>query len=252
MTTRQPRRNAPTEKIDVGKVVRLVSDAFLITELPDGKRELSTKRATPAALQGLLLSLAILTDKADAMLEERHRRFINKPHPQLQADWEAWKARLEDYLQKVNACIAEGRFLEPRCCSFTVTLPLLLGWYPNEAGDGVDPNQKTQKVPDLASIFQIFNGLIEAGAFFETLTLGTFMGDVATSAKETYEVYIDPVVEAAVAAAEAIANVPGALMKAVKRHQQNLSALPWILGGGLVVGAIYLAKGGKVPSLKRS
>lgn len=247
------RRNAKASKIDVGKVVRLTSDALLITQLPDGGRELSTKRATPAAMQGLLLGLAVLTDRANAMLEERHRQWANKPYPQIEADFQAWRGRFEAYLADVNECIGSSRFNDPQCISWTVTLPLLLGWYPNEAGDGVDPAQKVQKTPDLASIFLIFNQLIEAGAVFETYTLGTFMGDVATSAEESYETYVDPIVEAAVAAAKAVAELPQTLMAAAKRHQNTLSALPWILGGGLVVGAIYLAKGGKVPPyLKRS
>lgn len=223
-------------KLDQEKFSALFQDYYL--RRPDGK--LSNERATPAALQPLLLMLLVWTEQMEAEWKSL------RPHhptlqPQLNAAVNAWYERLYVYLEVVDACIAQGRGNDPSCCYYTVTAPLLLGWYPNEAGDGIDPKQVSPKVLDVGSPMSLAVQLCELGKFHQFHTPAQFFSD----ALQNFEDSLGPGWQIAKSAGErawqCLQDPMTCLQKSVDTLKKLSQPSPLMLGAAIVLGLGVLA-----------
>ncbi len=162
--------------VDVGKIVREATTAYLAPPAPN--------RATPARLKILVKSLRKTTDQVYAEFIVKKATNLNfwisnsSSFDQFKADMDAWQGRLQGYEAALSAAPASDR----KAILWTVTAPLLLGFY-----GGAD-SKAPQAVPDVATPYILMNGF----------------GTMQTFADENYDRLMADMKDAAVAIAKKI------------------------------------------------
>lgn len=137
--------NGDPALVDVGAKVREITAAFLKVE---------PNRATPRDLLGLVRGLEGLTQKlydAAAQVDIGTMGMPTLPPDEARwwRDFRRWRERLEGYRKACEAAAPNDR----AAVLWTVTAPLLLGYYNGEESD------KPQQVADVASPFMLENQL---------------------------------------------------------------------------------------------
>ncbi|MGH1343782.1 MAG: hypothetical protein ACRBN8_19655 [Nannocystales bacterium] len=182
-TSVPPRREeVPPGMYDVGTIVRGYQLEWL-GEAPN--------HATPLELHELLLTLdkltrqleASISDHAETSVErvvklglmgaglwivtDKARRGEQRSLQQVETDLKRWRARLDDYIAKVEAVMPE-REQDRRSVLWGVTAPLFLGWYGGPSGveipvvgqsETFDPARKAPHLIDLGTPYRIANQL---------------------------------------------------------------------------------------------
>ena len=219
--------------VKIGRWVADHSKLFLHDE-QDGKTVLNYRKATPVLLSALLLGLELKTADAQEVIGS-----LPDTHDKrgLVADLDAWKQRLARY-QSFNSDAMVATPSDPGSVWWCVTMPLILGWYPNATCTGIDPEQKGQELADVATPILLINAGICAGAFYDTQNLSKYfefsLGLAEDLAKDGIE------------GAKNLYEEAKELATKVKEHVEGYldfqkKALPWIAGAVIVGGLAYLA-----------
>lgn len=221
---------------------------------PDAK-SWSKKFATPAALQPIVMKLMEMSLRAQYAMEVEGKRMQSKyqlggtaimekfletepgaNNPTVQA----FDKRLEGYLGYINECIGNGKAMDPDCIYYTVTAPLLMGWYPNKDGTGIDPAQLTRKPADSGYVARMMLMAGERAKFEGTQNLNKFL-------EITYEEAKNRMADAkwmAEELARAMADIAAAAASAALSSITKSSVwLPLGVGAGLIGFLWFRSKG---------
>ncbi len=198
--------------------------------------------ATPAVFQPLVMKLIEMSARAQAAVDKIamahqakaslggtsvYELYASREPGPLNKEVIAYDERLQEYLRIINECIGEGRHSDPDCVYYTVTAPLLMGWFPNEAGDDVDPEQKWRKPADVGYAARMLLMAGEASSFDASQGLIKYLEFVEEAAKDR----MHDLAWAAKQLAKAAGEIAAAAMEGVTK------GFPWlpIAAGGLLV-----------------
>lgn len=211
-------------QLDVGKWVRHHQDVYL-PKLPSGNR--SINYATPFNLELLVNALTMQSAHTQESIDSVDRTVTRA---QLQSDFDQWMDRLNGYLSYLTSLPPEE--LQNAAASYwCVTSPLLVGWWPNADCTAEDPEQRTRKIPDVATPLIIANQALCANGFFSTESFGTYWEYQAQLFKDVGGWLWENTEK---------------LARKVKTHVEDYinfqkRALPWVAGAVMVGGLAYLA-----------
>lgn len=229
-------RSCPAKQtVNIGNWVRLHSEMFLHNVDPvTGEVVLNYNKATPVLMMVLLLALVVKTDDARKVIDSLEG---SESTEALRADLEAWEGRLQRYMELNDAAVASTPD-DPASIWWCVTMPLILGWYPDAACTGIDPEQKVQEMADVATPIRIINGAVCLGAFYDTQGIGRYFEYAGQEAEALAEKGIEEA-RALYDQAKAFAQ------KARDRIEDYLDfqkrALPWVAGAVIIGGLVYLS-----------
>lgn len=217
--------------------VRRMKRHFLLDEeltKKNGKDTWSSKNATPARLSGLVDYLGRLTDYVVAQADEQ----VDEPtEPPASGSPEviAWRARLAYYRGALDDCIAAGKGEDPKCVYWSVTNPLLWGWFGAESPECAPDAECTQRPADVGEPFRLAHMLAVRTKWAEEGGWSKFGEYVAESAVEVKDTGAEWA-EKAVDYGKELGSKP---WEAIAGAQ---SIIPWVAGAVIVGGVIYLVK----------
>lgn len=225
----------------------------------NGQFPFSYKNATPAALHPTVLKLMELSARAKhemlevarkaTGLQERPRddEVHGVAHTTLQL-WDdilatepgpnnptvqAFDARLEGYRKAIDDAVIAGKHADAEATHYTVTLPLLVGWYPNADGTDIDPAQKQRRAADsgyaarmlcMAGVRGDFEASQQLSEFFRAEAEGLKVRAVETG-EAAYEYMAD-----------AMAAGVGMLLAPTRKLQTTAK---WVIGGVAAAAVVY-------------
>jgi hypothetical protein len=219
------------EQLNVAKWIREHTD--LLLRHPDpatGEMILDYANAYPVTLAPVLRGLQV---KTNSTLVAIYSMPASEEKTRLLEEYALWKERLDRYVAFNDAALASTP-TSSASIWWCVTMPLTLGWYPNANCTDVDPDQKYQADPDVATPLILTNQALCAGAFYDTQNFGKYWEYVHESAGELPAIaghYVD-------AAADLASNAFDNLKSYVSVSRK---IVPWVAGAVIVAGIAYLA-----------
>lgn len=168
---------------DVGAIARRVQSDFGIfapraDAIPKASMRQPRNTCTPSHLRRLLTDLATLTD---AIRERRRVVTITDAADEIiDRDLLRWRGRLGAYEHAVDAAIAAGKGEDRSAVLWTVTAPLLIGFYGGEA------SKLPQQTLDAVTPFVLAN-MLETSEGWRSERATLFWADLEAGAKDVVD-----------------------------------------------------------------